>query len=53
MPLKRGKSKKTIGQNIAELRRSGYPEDEAIKIAMETAGKSKSKKRKKSKKRGR
>lgn len=32
MPLKRGKSSKTRSQNIAELRRSGYPEKQAIAI---------------------
>jgi hypothetical protein len=41
MPLKKGKSKKVIGSNISELRRSGYPEKQSVAIAMNKAGKSK------------
>jgi hypothetical protein len=40
-PLKPGSSKKTIASNIAELRRSGRPQDQAVAIAMHEAGKSK------------
>jgi hypothetical protein len=47
MPLKKGKSKKVISQNIAELMHSGRPQKQAIAIAMHTAGKSR-----KGKKRG-
>lgn len=47
MPLKKGKSKKVISKNIAELRRSGRPKDQAVAIAMKEAGKSKPKKKKK------
>lgn len=43
MPLKKGKSKKAISYNIAELRRSGRPRDQAVAIAMEKVGKSKKK----------
>lgn len=43
MPLKKGKSKKTISSNIRELRHSGRPQKQAIAIAMSTAGKSKPK----------
>lgn len=43
MPLKRGKSKKTISSNIAELRRSGYDEAQAAAIAFNKAGKSRKK----------
>jgi len=41
MPLLRGKSQKTIGKNISELRHSGYPQRQAIAIAFSKAGKSK------------
>jgi hypothetical protein len=43
MPLEKGSSKKVISDNISELRHSGYPEKQAIAIAMNTAGKSKKK----------
>lgn len=43
MPLKKGKSKKTISENIAELRRSGKPEKQSIAIAMSESGKLKKK----------
>jgi len=43
MPLKKGSSKKTISANIAELIRSGRPRDQAVAIAMRTAGMSKPK----------
>lgn len=41
MPLKKGKGKKVIGDNISELVRSGRPQKQAIAIAMSKAGKSK------------
>ena len=44
MPLKRGSSKKVIGENISELRHSGRPQDQSVALAMKEAGKSKSKK---------
>ncbi len=47
MPLAKGKSKKVISSNIAELRNSGYPEKQSVAIAMSEAGKSKPKKGKK------
>jgi len=34
MPLKKGKSKKVISSNIAELIRSGRPKKQAVAIAM-------------------
>jgi hypothetical protein len=45
MPLKRGSSKKVISANIRELRHSGRPQRQAIAIAMEKAGKSRKKKK--------
>ncbi len=44
MPLKSGKSKKVISDNISELRNSGREEKQSIAIAMNKAGKSKKKK---------
>lgn len=37
MPLREGSSKKTISENISELRRSGYPQKQSVAIALETA----------------
>jgi len=47
MPLKKGKSDKTISSNISELRHSNYPEKQSIAIAMNKAGRSNKKKKKK------
>ncbi len=38
MPLRRGKSKKTISRNIAFLIREGYPLKQAVAIAFNKAG---------------
>lgn len=47
MTLKKGKSKKVIGENIATEINAGKPRKQAIAIAMSKAGKSyKSKKKK-------
>jgi phage baseplate assembly protein W len=37
MPLRKGKGKKTVSSNVEELRKSGYPQKQAIAIAMATA----------------
>lgn len=46
MPLKSGKSRKVIGENIKELESTGkYPDKQAIAIALSKAGKSRNKKK--------
>lgn len=49
MPLKSGKSKKAISENIKKLSHEGYKHDQAIAIAMSKAGLSHSSKKKKRK----
>ena len=39
MPLKRGKGKIVISENIRELRHSGRPQAQAVAIAYRKAGK--------------
>lgn len=39
MPLKKGSSKKVIGENISELIRSGRPKKQALAIAFSKAKK--------------
>lgn len=40
MPLKKGSSKATISKNIAEMRKSGYPEKQAVAASLNEARKS-------------
>ncbi len=47
MPLKTGKSKKTVSANIRELKKSGRPQKQAVAIALDTARKKRKKAKKK------
>lgn len=40
MPLAKGKSKKTISKNIAEMERAGHPHKQSIAAALSQARKS-------------
>lgn len=46
MPLRDGSSKAVIAYNIRKLMHEGYPQKQAVAIAMEHAGKSRKKKKK-------
>jgi hypothetical protein len=42
MPLKPGKSKAVVSENISELRHSGYKQKQAVAIALSSSRKPKS-----------
>lgn len=43
MPLKSGRSKKVISENIRELKRSGRPQKQAVAVALSNARKKRKK----------
>lgn len=45
MPLRRGKSREVISHNISTLMHEGYPQNQAVAIALHTAGESPRKKK--------
>lgn len=45
MPLKKGRSKRTIVRNINTLMKEGRPQNQAVAIALSLAGKSRKKRK--------
>lgn len=40
MPLKKGKSRETVSSNIREMKKSGYPQKQAVAASLNQARKS-------------
>ena len=46
MPLKSGKSKRVVSENIKAEMAAGYPQDQAVAMSLKKAAKTKKKKKK-------